>query len=44
MTAFENQFFAHIRTDGNNENTLQTDNLTVIKKHKDYVEIKKRLI
>lgn len=36
QTAFEKQFFEHIFSDGTVNASVQTDDLSVIKKHRDY--------
>lgn len=43
QAAFEQQFFNHIFKDGDLESSVQTDGLSVIQKHKDYMIIKTAL-
>lgn len=38
--AFESQFFAHVFKDGELDPSVQTDGLSVVKKHEDYMVIK----
>ena len=43
QTAFEQQFFSHLISSEFGENQMQADDLTVIKKYKEYVVIKRSL-